>query len=425
MIIRNLTARIGISALALAAISGAVAAQDLTLEFDPEAGETAGPEAPAPNPLGLFSHGYVRFGVGSTDDDPMVAFQLNGAASKYRLGNESDLYGEASLGIRTPLSGGSDFVAEVMLNGWADSNLLVWGSDANDGGGVAQAYAGIERLGSGATAESFLWAGRRYYRRRDVHMTDFYYENYSNDGIGLENVDLGALNLSTALFYHDDDDIDYQAGTLDLRFHNIALGGAWLGEVGISYTGTEGNDAPSDNDGFAIRLHAENVELPWGEWRNALMYGRGSGIGFDSSGNPGVTMDDDRWRFVSQALFTTTEEFQTQATAVWQRTEIDGDTETWWSVGARPQYNFTDDFGVAVEFGYDHVTPENGDSASLGKLTLAPFYSFGKTGFFARPQLRAFVTWASWSDPGVITQQAALGNATDGTTFGIQYENWW
>ncbi|WP_165354665.1 carbohydrate porin [Tropicimonas sp. IMCC6043] len=414
-----------ISGLLLCAVAGPLQAQDTDPDVDLEAGDTAGPDAPEPNPLGLFSHGYVRFGVGSTDNDPMVAFQLNGAASKYRLGNESDLYGEASIGIRTPMAGGSDFVAEIMFNGWADSNLLVWGSDVDDGGGVAQAYLGIERLGNSAAAESFLWAGRRYYRRRDVHITDFYYENYSNDGLGLENLDLGSFHLSSALFYYDDDDSDYQAGTVDLRFHDIALGGKWLGEIGLSYTRTDGTDAPSDNDGYAIRLHAWNLDLPWGEWQNALMYGRGSGINFNSSGDTGATMDDDRWRFVTQALFTTTEDFQTQATGVWQRTEIGGETETWWSVGARPQYNITDNFGLAVEFGYDVVIPEDDDRTSLGKVTFAPFYSFGKTGFFARPQLRAFVTYAKWSDPGVITQQAALDDATDGTTIGIQYENWW
>ncbi|SFC34201.1 carbohydrate porin [Tropicimonas isoalkanivorans] len=397
------------------------AAQDENLA----AGETAGPEAAVPNPPGPFSHGYVRFGIGSTDDDPMVAFQLDGAASKYRLGNESDLYGEASLGFRNPIGTGSAVVAEVMLNGWADSNMFVYGNDANSDGDTAQAYFGIEGLGSGETAEAFLWAGRRYYRRRDVHITDFYYENYSNDGIGLESVDFGAFRLSTALFHYDHDDLDYEAGTIDVRFHEIALGGDWLGEVGLSYTGTDGDDAPQDNEGYAIRFHAENVDLSWGEWRNALMYGRGSGINFDSSGNPDVTSDDDRWRFVSQALFTATEGLQTQATAVWQRTEIDGDAETWLSIGARPQYNVNETFGIALEVGYDQVNPESAGSNSLTKVTLAPFYSFGKTGFFARPQLRAFVTWANWNDPGAITQQAALGNSTDGTTVGIQYENWW
>ncbi|WP_068116507.1 carbohydrate porin [Tropicimonas marinistellae] len=396
-------------------------------DFDPMAGDTAGPDSPFAQAAaaGFFSHGYVRFGVGSTDGDPMAAFKLNGAETKYRLGNESDLYGELSFGYRAGVGNGSDVVAEVMLNGWADSNLLTYGNDPADGGGFAQAYIGIERLGDGAAAESFLWAGRRYYRRRDVHMTDFYYENYSNDGIGLENLDYGSFRLSTAIFYYDDDDVDYQAGTIDVRFHDIALGGDWKGEIGLSYTGTQGDDAPSDNDGYAIRLHAENADLPWGEWRNALMYGSGSGINFDSSGNAAVSEDDDRWRFVTQALIETSESFQTQATAVWQRTDIAGNTDTWISAGVRPQYNFTDDWGVAVELGYDWVDGDTVEDASLTKITLAPFYSFGKRGYFARPQLRVFGTWAHWSDAGAITEQAAFGSATDGMTFGIQYENWW
>jgi maltoporin len=39
--------------------------------------------------------------------------------------------------------------------------------------------------------------------------------------------------------------------------------------------------------------------------------------------------------------------------------------------------------------------------------------------------LRAFLTYAEWSDVGAITEQAALGNVTDGTSIGIQLEQWW
>ncbi len=408
-----------------ALLTGASVAQDaVDLGF----GETEGPAAAngTEGTYGIFSHGYFRFGIGSTDGNEFSAFKLNGAESKFRLGNESDLYGEASLGYRGALGNGSDFVTEVMLNGWADSNGLNFGSDFEEDGTVAQAYAGIERLGTGAAAEAFLWAGRRYYRRRDVHMSDFYYENLSGDGIGLENLAVGNVALSTALFYYDrdDDDLDYTSTALDVRVHDIPLGQGWTGEIGIAYIDGSGEDQ-TGGDGYSIRLHAEHADLSWGEWKNAVMYGRGAGIDFDSKGATGAESDDSRWRLVTQALIVSSEDLETQATAVWQRTDLDGDSETWFSAGVRPQYNITKDWGVAVELGYDAVNPENGDSASLGKITLAPFYSFGQKGYFARPQLRAFATWANWSDDGAITEQAAFGSSTNGMSYGLQLEHWW
>jgi maltoporin len=394
--------------------------------FDPMPGYTAGAglldEEGAGR--GFFWAGYYRFGFGLTDGDAMVAFQVPGAASKYRLGNESDLYFEFALGYRHPLDGGSAFIAEAMVNGFGDSNALVRDDPLEEGGDLVQAYAGVEGLGAGVAREAFVWAGRRYYRRRDVHMTDFYYENYTGDGVGLENLRLGAVGLSTALFHDDAEDDDFRSTALDLRVHDIPLGGDWRGELGLALLDDGGDDASGDG-GFALRLHAENFSLPWGTWQNALLYGEGTGLDFSSTGVVGAGDGDSRLRLVTHTLLTPSERFQTQATAVWQRTEIGDLSEDWASLGIRPQVNFTDEWGLAVELGYDRVDPEDGDARSLRKVTLAPFYSFGRTGYFARPQLRAYVTHADWNEPGAITSQASLGGQTDGTSIGIQIENWW
>ena len=58
------------------------------------------------------------------------------------------------------------------------------------------------------------------------------------------------------------------------------------------------------------------------------------------------------------------------------------------------------------------------------KLTLAGIYTFGKSGFWERPQLRAYATHGSWSDVGAISKQAAYGTDTSGTTVGLQFETW-
>jgi maltoporin len=119
---------------------------------------------------GVFSNGYLRLGVGSTNGGDFTIFKLNGAESKYRLGNESDVYAEFGLGYRAALANGSDFVVEAMVNGYGDSNAFANGDAFAGDSNLVQAYAGVENIGAGAVREDFSWAGRGYYRRRDVHM---------------------------------------------------------------------------------------------------------------------------------------------------------------------------------------------------------------------------------------------------------------
>ena len=108
---------------------------------------------------GLFSNGYLRIGVGSTDGGDFTIFRLNGAGSKYRLGNESDVYAEFGLGYRAPLANGSDFVVEAMVNGYGDSNAFTDGDAFAGDSNLVQAYAGIENIGTGAFREAFVWLG--------------------------------------------------------------------------------------------------------------------------------------------------------------------------------------------------------------------------------------------------------------------------
>lgn len=101
--------------------------------------------------------------------------------------------------------------------------------------------------------------------------------------------------------------------------------------------------------------------------------------------------------------------------------------QTWWSAGVRPVYFWNDIMSTAVEMGYDHVENSiDGDKDSkLGKITIAQQWSAGR-GYWARPQIRAFVTYAQWNDDskGKIGGDA-FANETNGMTFGVQMEAWW
>jgi len=51
---------------------------------------------------------------------------------------------------------------------------------------LREAWAGYE-MPSGIQ----LWAGKRFYQRKDIHIMDYYYLNNSGYGVGVENIDAG------------------------------------------------------------------------------------------------------------------------------------------------------------------------------------------------------------------------------------------
>ena len=130
--------------LAMAALlciaAAAVTAQEDT---DLQAGEDAGPDAPAgqQDQGGFFSHGYLRFGLGNSNGEDFFTFKLDGAQSKYRLGNESDLYGEFGAGYSTGLGNGMEFTGEFMINLSGDSNAINNGAEFAGDSGVVKAYS--------------------------------------------------------------------------------------------------------------------------------------------------------------------------------------------------------------------------------------------------------------------------------------------
>jgi len=74
------------------------------------------------------------------------------------------------------------------------------------------------------------------------------------------------------------------------------------------------------------------------------------------------------------------------------------------------------------------VLTQNGDNhldGWLRKFTIAPQIGAGRK-FFSRPVLRAFLTYASWSDgfPGDVGGTPYL-NRMNGLTYGVQAETWW
>jgi len=106
-------------------------------------------------------------------------------------------------------------------------------------------------------------------------------------------------------------------------------------------------------------------------------------------------------------------------------------TSTWSSFGVRPVYAFGEHFKLQGEVGIDNVTsPTGGAAERLNKVTIAPTITMA-SGYWARPELRLYVTHATWNTAAVAAVNAAnttpgvYGNATAGTSAGLQLEAWW
>ena len=98
----------------------------------------------------------------------------------------------------------------------------------------------------------------------------------------------------------------------------------------------------------------------------------------------------------------------------------------WVSAGVRPIWHFNQRISLALDAGADWVQDDNANTDGvLYKVTLAPQVSLGGR-FMSRPVIRAFVTYASWSEDFVgLIGVTDFANDSDGLTAGMHMEVWW
>lgn len=414
--------------------------------------------------------GYFRAGYGRDDEGgPQVAFQAPGAFSKYRLGNEAETYGELTLGKnfyagnlftldKTERSYGTPTgpIARVqttisIYNPYQD--LL---SSSGTDFGLPEIWAAIGNVSEAQPAMKF-WAGNRYYRRHDIHISDFYFYNMSGAGGGVEDIELpfgklafawiGAASESgfTGIPNPDPNNkAGFSKANWDFRLYDVPLPFG-TGEFGIVYaTADSGLDSSglsaSDSDGVAFTfLHTrEQFLCADGVNKFSVQFGTGAAKTF-TSGFEQVTLTNgvfiqpdarDSWRFRVTECFTANlnDHFSLSPALVYQLTDNGnrGGRVDWFSTGLRPIVHFNQFFSLAFEGGVDWVRDATANTdGNLYKFTIAPQVSLGDR-FMSRPVLRFFATYAHWSDDfvGQIGGNDYL-NQDDGMTYGMQMEVWW
>ena len=399
--------------------------------------------------LGMFEfHGYFRSGYAlNSEGGQQVAFQAPGAGAKYRLGNESETYGEFIF-VNNWLNPdhSSDrawFKTEVMFE--ANTTDSASYASFNNGTGNDQFRLREAFVRGGNIFESQpdakFWVGERYYRRQHIEINDFYPLDMSGYGAGFEDLNLGVGKLAVGYLAGARPDIqtangNYAKSSVDVRFYDVkAPGGTLAGwfDFATSKGGTTptGDVIPTSN-GYAFGIRHQRLEWHGGFHALGIQYGTGPASNFSTSIDDPTRFINSTARFLlnEQVLLQPNDRFAIMPIFIYQRTKDGNPTHPWqqWvSFGARPEIFFNKYLSLAFEGGFDHThsqVPPLYDGW-LRKFTIAPQIGAGQK-FFSRPVLRAYLTYGNWSD-GLrgFVGGVPFQNRTDGFTYGVQAETWW
>lgn len=126
---------------------------------------------------GIDFKGYVRSGIGATSGGgDQVCFQAANTPGKFRLGNECETYSELSLGKSLYKQDGKEFYLQTTVAYVSEQKNGFEGitpqSDFGDGNVASREFAIIGRNVVDQLPGATLWAGKRFYKRNDIHMRD-------------------------------------------------------------------------------------------------------------------------------------------------------------------------------------------------------------------------------------------------------------
>lgn len=384
------------------------------------------------NAFGLEFKGYGRIGSGgATSGGTQQCFQLPGAPMKYRLGNECETYWELELD-QDLYRGDDGTVLRVggMVSLYDSYNHFPTFTGDDGRVRLPQAWAGWQSpLFNGGT----LWAGRRYYKRHDIHIGDFYYWNPSGEGVGIEDVRIGEHLYSYSITREDNTEQKDKATRHDFNVGDFQVNTNGFIELGASYIQKPGQ-VEGSHSGWSLTAEHNQEKFFGGQNRFVVQYGEGPGIGLGQTGDLTASSNTRTWRVIESPRWQITDNFGGQLMALAQKTKAPNDQGLLWtSFGVRPSYAFTEQFKLLAEYGHDQIRPDAGGTRKLDKFTIAPTWAIGGKGFLSRPEVRLYYTYAKWNraaqlaadDGTALSETGAYGSALHGSNVGVQLETWW
>lgn len=401
-------------------------------------------------------HGYLRAGFGSSSTGgPQSCYSLGGNTMKYRLGNECDAYTKFGYTKNVARVDEVRFYTTVWLAGYSSHSAF-------EGARTEINKAYIEARGLPFLNGGNAWIGKRDYLWSDVHMLDLWYviPTYNSTGAGLDQVPLGPGKFSYALFKDNDRNTvrrtaaapgaagERVTDTSAALRHNFVYQGLPVNRGGTlnaiatlvqAQRGPELPGAPQRHGGWAMTVfHKQSVG--GGVNTAGLQYGVGPGTGVGPGADEGVALfgpsgstmlghDVTQFRAFDYLWIQPTPHFGMSFIALMQRDKSNAQgSSTWLTIGARPVFGINKYFKLQFEVGADRLSdPAGGPARRLTKLTIAPTISAGP-GLWARPELRAFVTYGKWNGAATPLVNAAnsggpvYGTRTSGFSTGVQAE---
>ena len=96
---------------------------------------------------------------------------------------------------------------------------------------------------------------------------------------------------------------------------------------------------------------------------------------------------------------------------------------------SRTSYVLDDHFKLTGEIGYDQIKQGN-ETRDLTKITIAPTFTLKGTGYYDRPELRLYYTYAFWNEAeqkmrDLANPDSSFYSTSNGSNFGIQLEHSW
>ena len=400
-------------------------------------------------------NGYLRTGLGQTDGSQMVEFSAPEVPYKFRLGNEANHYGELQFNYGYQKKDSTNaFELTYMM-----SHYVPFGAEGDQKlPKTAQLYAKINDVVKSAD----LWVGRRYYMRKNVEMLDYFWLNSGQEseyGIGLENYKLeNGSNLNVALikFEYEKQNKQHQHSYLaDFRYLDVPISQHsklnFVGQLAMNDDQLDLELPKKYGYSFGARL---NYNKNFYTYNANFLYRKGSTIVASPYSGKTISEYDGNFRlydlekassfdFVNNFEYDDKQNFAIQGVLNYQYRDygvgtvdengatIDGKkSRNTLNAGFRYLYYISKHFNLAVEYGFDYLKSSKLNiEGTMQKITFSPQIAWDY-GYYSRPVIRPFVTYAQWSDDfkgytGVSTFNNKLADKNRGFSYGVQLEIWW
>ena len=418
-------------------------------------------------------HGYFRAGAQASTQGGEVYCLGNGNIGHKvgRLGDECDTYAELTLNQEVYNKANNKWTVNTLVGyGTAEGNRDLqgdsWQGVGGDGPWNGQRLS-IRELWTGYQTDAGyqIWAGKRFYQRKDIHLLDLYYLNNSGYGAGIEGIDVGMGNLAFAVTkWVNDGSSDYNRNVykLDARWNGIPVGPLGNLDASVIYAlpfiseqqeaNAAGNArANRANSGALVTLdlntsvNSDSVNLMN---HFVVQYGT-NGFGYigqngaHAGDNYTPDLDDDGLRVIDWGTLDAGN-FGLGYSLIWAHVDNGDDHKaagaTWttersgwiYSIVLRPEYKWTEFTRTTLELGYSSQKTNGwmapGEDPDVYKVTLAQQFTPGK-GFWTRPAIRFYVSYIGGDEFAEGWAVGYKNKNKDGDeyqiTVGTQVEAWW